>query len=444
MSSTLGGEKPSTFPRYLVEKEALLVLGVALAARLVFLLLQDPLALYEGGDGPYYVRQAWLLANGRLEHPLTTAGPLYPLFLATVWLAFPSAPMPDAAGVPLGFLFIVRLGKVLASGWTVLLVYGLVRQLGVGRRSGMLAALAVGLGPAFVIEPFYLRTETFFVLLLTAACWLYLRAQREASIARLAASGAVLGLATLTRPVALPLVLLLGGHWLMTHGRRSGRAQIAALLAGLLVIIVPWVAYLRAETAYFTPEGFGSNLWIGASGDGTWQGTFPTAERSLAFGGTRDDYLPEVARLIGSDPLGWLRLRSGNLAQAVLVPHGVNDIGGPSLKVLAAAWAQADRSWTGLLAIIGLPSFVPKLIIYLFHMAALGLGVLGLVSFWPAWRTAGPVMLIPAYFLLVHFFLTAQPRYLFPAEAFLWVLAGGAVQRLMERRATVIGPVSAD
>ena len=74
-------------------------------------------------------------------------------------------------------------------------------------------------------------------------------------------------------------------------------------------------------------------------------------------------------------------------------------------------------------------NFVPKLILYLFHYAALIGGLIGIWLYRRRWRVALPMIGLIAYLTLVHLALYALPRYLFPTELFWWVFAAAAIGR---------------
>jgi hypothetical protein len=85
-----------------------MLLAVAAVLRIAHLLSHQPEDYFLGGDGPWYVQQAWLIARGEMINPLTTVGPLYPLILAGFWLFFPTTANPALPVRIAGFLLIVR------------------------------------------------------------------------------------------------------------------------------------------------------------------------------------------------------------------------------------------------------------------------------------------------------------------------------------------------
>jgi 4-amino-4-deoxy-L-arabinose transferase-like glycosyltransferase len=419
-------------------RERLQLLGLLILAaflRLAFLAQLRPGDFLRGGDGAYYLHQAWLIAHHALPHPLTTAGPAYPLFLAFVWSFFPGSPEPLGIGiVPGAALLLARLVQIglslLVVGWG----YRLAREVGGSHRAGMITAIGLGIGPAFVIEPVYILTEPLFIALLTAAVWLYTRAGKAPSTERFALAGLVFGLAALTRPVAMLLPVVLVPHLANVHRAQGWRRYAAALLGAFALTLLPWMIYLARSTGNPLPEGFSSNLWIGAVGDGQWQGTVANYQQRQTFGGEREDYIPEALRIILADPLGWIALRARNFVAAVATPHGTSDLGGPSIKDLFAEWLAQGRSLEGLRSVVGAPNFGMKLVIYAFHAFALAFGAGGAWILRKRWREAYGVVAVIVYLGAAYFPLTVMPRYLFPAEVFVWVLAGVGLTGLWGRR----------
>lgn len=411
-----------------------LLLVLALLPRLAFIFSHRPTDFLIGGDGPWYIQQGWFIAHQSLPGPLATVGPLYPIVLAAVWLLFPMAPQPvDISVVPPAYLALVRLIQIALSLLVVWLGYQLARRMSGKHSAGMIAAIGLGLGPAFVIEPIYILTEPIFMALLAVWAWLYIRAQAAPSIARFAAAGFTLALAALARPVALLLPVVLLPHPFLVFRPREARKWAASLLGVFVLAVLPWSLYLYKTTGSIAPEGFLSNLWMGAVGSGQWEGTLTMYQKSQMFGGDNAGYAREALSAILSDPLHWLGLRAGNLAAAVLTPHGTSDLGGPSIKQLFGTWLSHDRSGEGLWAITRTASFYPKLAIYGFHFFALGMGTLGGWVSIRRWRDLYPLYAAIGYLVGVYAVLTVLPRYLFPAEVFMWVLAGIGLVWLWDR-----------
>jgi 4-amino-4-deoxy-L-arabinose transferase-like glycosyltransferase len=404
-------------------RAAAALLALAFAARLLLIVSLPAHTWFEGGDGPWYVRQGWLLERGALDQPPRTVGPLYPLALALAWNGFPGHVDPaDPAAVSAVYLTAVRLLQAALGTATAALVLGIARRMQLGH-AAFFAAVGVGLGPAFVIEPFMIRTETLFILLVAAAVWIHLRGGELPGPVGAGLAGVVAALAALTRPVFLPFPIVLAALVVIKHGWRHGVPRAATLVAAATLMLAPWHVALYRSSGIWLPEGFSSNLWIATQDEGgpLTQPRFHELEGQLRD--SNRSYLDGAFRAVLDDPGGWAARRGANLLGAVLQPHGTSDLGGASTKERLVQWASGDRSVAGLWQFAGSPAFVMRLLVYLFHYSALVLAAGGLLRTARHWRDWLPIYAAVLYFPIVHVFLMATPRYLFPIQPFLWVLA---------------------
>ncbi len=246
---------------------ALLMLGLGLRLLVWRWHEQYPL----GGDEREYFEQAltWLQGKGYRELPLMRP-PLYTVFLAIVFQLFDSQVQR------------VRLVQALVSTGMIGLMW-LWARAALGVTQSRAALVATGLTAicfTFAANATELLTETLFIAGLTLAFWLIARAagspdpaMSESGTWRWAAlAGLVVGLLSLVRSVALPLVplaslwLLLqhpGLPWRLLRNRRSLVLPISFALCAALVIL-PWT--LRNYLVYATPiviDTTGAeNLWL--------------------------------------------------------------------------------------------------------------------------------------------------------------------------------------
>jgi 4-amino-4-deoxy-L-arabinose transferase-like glycosyltransferase len=401
---------------------------VSLALRIMLIALVPSRLWFAGGDGPWYVRQGWFLAHGGPPEPLRTVGPLYPVVLAAVWKAFPDHGDPtDPNSVAIPFLTSVHVFQVLLGTLTVVLVFRLIRRLLIARRAAWLAAAALAIGPAFVIEPVLLHTETLFITLLVATVLLRVRNSSIDPVAS-ALTGCVAALAALARPVLLLFPFVLAAQIVLSN--RSKRAVRAALtmMVGAALTLAPWHIWLHRNTGSWLPAGFASNLWIGTQRDGgpLEVTTFHELEDELEASGR--GYLGGALHRIALEPGQWLMRRAANLTVAVLQPHGTSDLGGASTKEALRRWSREDRSLRGLVRVASSWTFWVRVSVYFFHYAALLLAAAGVWATLSDWRRWSPIYATALYFLLVHALLPASPRYLFPLEPFLWVLGSAAIE----------------
>jgi hypothetical protein len=160
----------------------------------------------------------------------------YPMALAAVfWLTPPSW----GTGMVAAF-------NITAQLVAVLLTFAMTRRLCDGRDlPALVAAGALALWPNLVLHTSSALTESLFLPLMLAAVLLALEgpwAERRFSGRRLVAIGALLGAATLVRPVSVPLLGALLAGWLVAgFGWRRSLAHVAVVAAVLVGTQVPWV-----------------------------------------------------------------------------------------------------------------------------------------------------------------------------------------------------------
>ena len=194
----------------------LLILLVGLALRLVFGLAQDPLAPYQApsADSHWYLGNAYTLMTGRNPPGMNNDLSL----LATPPLYFVVIGLPQVIFGPATAVIAVRILQAILSTATAYCAYRMARRLTDRGGAGLIAAGALALNPAFVMDSAQILTETLFIFLIAAALWLVVEAiaddapsHRRRTTGLLIGAGMCCGLAALTRAVFLgfPLVLAL-------------------------------------------------------------------------------------------------------------------------------------------------------------------------------------------------------------------------------------------
>jgi hypothetical protein len=134
------------------------------------------------------------------------------------------------------------------------------------------------------------------------------------------------------------------------------------------------------------------------------------------------------------DPLGWAAHRVRELAKAYLQPHNTVYFDGTSIKDAAADWLRHGRSPGGLIDLMRIEAFWPKLALYVFHYAGLLLGALGMIRFAQRGRELLPLFGTVIYFTSIHLVLLALPRYVFPVYPALWMFGTAAVDQWWAER----------
>jgi 4-amino-4-deoxy-L-arabinose transferase-like glycosyltransferase len=249
------------------------IAGVGLAIRLAYALAVMGDRKPTGDGNEFHLLANVLAATGKYLQPFmyaylgrtipTTEKP--PLYAAV--LAVPSALGLDSVAAH-------RVVSCLLGGAAVTLIGLLGRKVG-GPRVGLVAAGIAAVYPALWMLDASLRSESLYLPLIALVLLLAYRLLEAPSGRRAALLGLTIGFAALTRSEAV--VLVVPALLLLPGGRRLRLA--AAVLAGCLVVVGPWLArnwiVFHQPTAISTNEG---GLLAGANCDaayysvliGTW------------------------------------------------------------------------------------------------------------------------------------------------------------------------------
>lgn len=221
---------------------------LALAVRLA-LLFRAPAFVIADSDN--YFLPGYQLARGTGFELDLRRTPGYPLFVALVV----GRVGEDLAALLLAqhllgvgtSLLAARLGLRLFGPWTALL-------------AGLLTAWAA---PLLVAEH-YVMAEALFIPLCMLAVVALCRAVERPERWALLVGGLLIGVATLVRPVGLVLAVALG-LTLLVRERHLGRAVVRGLpaLAGLALVLLPWMARNWAVHGSFSAEGNAGQTLVG-------------------------------------------------------------------------------------------------------------------------------------------------------------------------------------
>lgn len=415
-----------------------LILTIAFALRLVFGLGQNALTPYtnSSADSAWYLGTAYAIVTGTPPQGTATDGahltppPLYFLVIG----------VPQALLSPENAIIAIRVFQAILSTITCYFAYRLALRLTGRETAGLLAAGVLAISPAFIIRSAQILTETVFIFLLIGGVWLYVEyvvgtdesatrahggapLQKHNALWLLVLAAALLGLATLTRAVLLAFPFGLALHLILARGWRKGWRHAVLLVLVYALVVSTWTIYSAARWNRFVIAGDGliPFLYLGATG---W--TSPQeVDQSLRQQSPDGSYADAAQNVISSDPVGWIKHRLTELAEAYLQPHGTTFFPGESLRDLAVGVLRGEVSLADL---VQGDAFWSKLALYLLHYVGLLAGLAGMWLYRRQWRVALPMLGVIAYLTLVHLFLYALPRYLFPAEVFWWVFAAAALQ----------------
>jgi 4-amino-4-deoxy-L-arabinose transferase-like glycosyltransferase len=241
-----------------------------LAALAILLLLGLGLRAAEAWDGrsPVYDAAAYATIAANLDRgegftlgegatqPASNYSPGLPLFVAGIYKL--TGGVHERAA---------RLVLALLGTLSVLFTYLIGRRLS-GPLAGLIGAGAIAAYPALLEYQGMLMGEPLAATLLAGAVLATLWAADAAPWPRSLVPGALFGALALVRPEYIGVALLVSLIVLLRHGRRSWSrtwAQALLLLAGAVVVIVPWTARNAVALDRFVPvsTGGGQVLFAG-------------------------------------------------------------------------------------------------------------------------------------------------------------------------------------
>lgn len=264
-------------PRTFAARLASLVLA-ALVVRLVY-------ALVVMGDGP-------VTGDGRQFHFLAIVLAEEQRFLQPFRFLFQNGTVVPTAEKPLLYPLALAVPSALGLktyaahkalscllGAAAVGVIGLLGRRVGGDRTGLVAAALAAVYPSLIVLDGSLRSESLYVLMIALVLLAAYRVVERPSAGRAVALGALIGLAALTRSEALALLALLVAPLLFLMPRARRLRAAAAVLAGCLLFVGPWLA--RNWITFDRPAALSTNeggLLAGANCDaayfspliGTW------------------------------------------------------------------------------------------------------------------------------------------------------------------------------
>jgi len=235
---------------------AMLVVGLLLRLGVAAWLHGE--GLYVADENDYDTLGAMIAGHGEYAFqsgtPTSLRPPLYPLLVAGVY---------TVAGEH--NFTAVRVMNAVFGTLTVYLIYLLAGRM-YGERAGLVAAFICAFYPSFIATSGLVLTETVFTFLVCACCLLMERYLKTGAAAYVAAFGAALGLAALTRSVLwlfpAPLVLFL---LLFDPERLLGRRvlHVGVAVAVFAVVLAPWtIRNTRLQKTFTTVDVMGGRNFM--------------------------------------------------------------------------------------------------------------------------------------------------------------------------------------
>jgi 4-amino-4-deoxy-L-arabinose transferase-like glycosyltransferase len=263
----------------------ILILAVSLAVRIA--LMTNSSLIIENEGGEYAAIAENLLAGkgyvglGSTGKPQLLFPPLYPFAIALISM-LTTVNTELAARIislvmGLGLVFVIfKLGTFMY-----------------GRSVGLISATLVGLHPLLVRLSISVQSEATYIALVFAGVYCSIKSIDGLKIRWLLGAGLCLGLAYLTRPEAVLLVLLLSGYlcvvsYVTSHQWRTILARIPLVVVVFAVLASPYVFFLHRHTGQIRIEGKSPvNYVIGQrvmSGMGVQEATFGVGDDLREFG----------------------------------------------------------------------------------------------------------------------------------------------------------------
>lgn len=314
----------------------------------------------------------------------------------------------------------VRSADALIGAVGAVLTADIARRLGRSAEAGLIAGLLVALyGPLIYYSDTFLNATldaTMAVAVLDAAV-----AMGDAPrLWLLALNGVLLGLAALTKPTLLPLIVPAAVHWGLNGGRHRWRRALLWGTTALMIALavnVPWtLRNLRVTGApVFVDDNGGVNLLIAHNpgSDGAWV-NLGDHNPVLLKGGGYDRPATNAAAMRAG--LRYFIAHPGeDLRQALAVEGGFWTLPDPDIATYGDRLAPIRRD-------LHLP-----LVSFRWLYAA---GIIGLLTLWRLWRR---VLILPLILLgfsggLGLFFFA--PRFRLPMAGLVAVAAGVACAQL--------------
>ena len=335
--------------------------------------------------------------EGLIYTPLRRASfpPLYPLFLAGFLRR-------GGEGIAL-----VRAAQALLGAFSCLLLMGIYHRIRKGDGSGeLITGALMAIYPFFIIYGSLLMTETLFIFLLWGGVYCLLRGLEDSGW--LAGAGILMGLSSLCRPTALPLVILVP-FWflLLDHGRKEVLRRGLYFFIPVILVLIPWEARnyrLFHRWVPVTTRG-GSNLYL-ANNPLSRGGTVGISELIAAGIYREGDHVDEIEynRYYGRAALKFIAADPGRFLR---------------LSVRRLLWFyhldRHNRNWV---------------LVFSFRIL-LALALAGAWISRSAWRKTALLGLIVADFTLIHMVFLPEGRYRLALVPALLIFAAVSLSRLV-------------
>ncbi|MCI0485699.1 MAG: glycosyltransferase family 39 protein [Blastocatellia bacterium] len=417
----------------------MLVFLSALAARLIYIFLRGP---HVAPDTASYMK----IATNIQEHwafsldaaspyaPTIRRPPLYPAFLALLgWFGLLS---------PL----VVALIQAMLDAAVAALIFKLARMM-VSVKLAFSTALIYAIYPGAIAASASLLTESMFTALCVAAISFVVFGTQKDRLWFTASGGAMLGLAILCRPFALPLLAVLPGVLVLTRSQSRRWLHGAAIPLMAALVIAPWaVRCSRLAGQVVLVQGVSAaNFYIPTRWDWDQRDQTQLWQRFAQ----EDEY---GRRLVSSrNPRQMVEADRFGFGQAVRnVEAGPGEYLKSRIRSFPFLFLTSFDSFTGINKSFGaliaerswLLFAIKSLLLILFSIIPFLLALAGLIAVKRS-ATARLCAAVWVYTLLMHIPMWIEYRFWLPAVPFLMVSAASGASLLLSRLAARSGSPAA-
>ncbi|MBC8278100.1 MAG: glycosyltransferase family 39 protein [FCB group bacterium] len=238
----------------------IIIAGLAVIVRLIFVFLNDPIPLpsHLNLDDVDYCTCAKMISEGQGfidKHgvPTTTRFPVYPHFLGLIFLIF---------GYHTFAAFVVQ---AFVGGIMPILTYLIGREYFDEKVSLTTAAIAA-FYPSYIVYSGRLMSENLFIPLVAILIYSTIRLYRNPGWKTAALVGFIVAFTSLCRGVTVPLMMLTPVFaFFFAQGKILSRLKVALVTVGVILLTLsPWVArnYIHFNKIFITSSSGGPVLWM--------------------------------------------------------------------------------------------------------------------------------------------------------------------------------------
>lgn len=399
------------------------VIVIALIIRIAFLLsFRSTLSLATSGYDPYALNIVEGEGYTRFDdrNADSELPPLYPFFLALVYYLLGRGPIQ------------VALVQMMLDVVTICVIFLIASRISTPL-TGVLSAAFYAPYPYLVFQNLTVNDTALFIFLLTCGIWLSYQANDMDRPWSAAGAGLAFGLASLTKPWALLILILISVWWVVRKRRRGLPLLLFATIASATVV-TPWIirnTRLHGAPAFISTND-GSNLYQGNNPcvidyltkgwDAQWVECLDQPNDELGDFELNAWYRQKAVHYLREHPEEWGRLLTVK----------VKSLWTPVLTPTSLPSGVADDG--DLVALYHTPVFnIARRVHFLYFVPLLVLGMIGLLL--ALWRGVEVFPMVSVLLVLTCTYVAFHPstRYRSPADPFVFIFAGHAVVEISRR-----------